>query len=224
MAVMSRWTTFPNDDSSSSFPLFLCVSSSLGFFLLFLHPFSVFPFPLLLVPSQSLCFSPLCLCFSIFYLWFVLFFFFPPSLCLSLSLFRLAFLFPLFFLFPLLSACWVGYLYDRGSKSFPTFVQSWRQGRVARVASMQSLQPQSMISLSNLHHGGKWGAWVVSGEKEGIWVLQRRGRKTFFPCLWTSGKKKIYSVVQNNTVLVFFLTVYESVLFWTKRAVSYKRK
>jgi len=101
------------------------------FFLLFLHPFSVFPFPLLLVPSQSLCFSPRCLCFSIFYLWFVLFFFFPPSLCLSLSLFRLSFLFHLFFLFPLLSACWVGYLYDRGSKSYPTFVQSWRQGRVA---------------------------------------------------------------------------------------------
>jgi hypothetical protein len=35
--------------------------------------------------------------------------------------------------------------------------------------------------------------------------LQRRGRKTFFPCLCTLGKKKTHSVIQNKIILNFFL-------------------
>ena len=66
------------------------------FFLLFLHPFSVFPFPLLLVPSHPFVSLPSVSVYLSFFLWFVLFFFFPHSLCLSLSLFC----FPCFFFPP----------------------------------------------------------------------------------------------------------------------------
>jgi len=126
------------------------------FFLLFLHPFYVFPFPLLLVPSQSLCFSPRCLCFSIFYLWFVLFFFFPPSLCLSLSLFRLSFCFPCFFFFPCSRLVeWCIYMIGEARATLPLSNHGDKVEWLHGVAFVQSLQPESMTSLSNLHHGGK---------------------------------------------------------------------
>jgi len=68
---------------------------------------------------------------------------------------------------------------------------------------------------------GFWfsGFWEREGEEQ-----RCRGRKTFFPKLCTSGKKKIYNAFQNDTVLVFFLTVDETMQFCPKHVVSFKRK
>jgi hypothetical protein len=60
-----------------------------------------------------------------------------------------------------------------------------------------------------------------SGGREGG---EKQGNKAFLfrYFLRVQGKKKGYSVVQNDSVLGFFLTVYETVLFWPKRVVSIK--
>jgi hypothetical protein len=106
---MSRWTAIPDDDSSSFFPLFLCVFSSLCFFSSIYPPFSIFPFsfpscsfpiPLFLSSLSPFLFFFFLVCFALFL---------PSSLFKSLSslishnlsLLCLSFLFPLFFLFSL---------------------------------------------------------------------------------------------------------------------------
>ncbi|XP_061983108.1 monolignol oxidoreductase AtBBE-like 13 [Populus nigra] len=45
---------------------------------------------------------------------------------------------------------------DKGSGSYPTCVQSWRQGRVVGAASVQPPQSYSMASLPNLYQGGRF--------------------------------------------------------------------
>jgi hypothetical protein len=47
---------------------------------------------------------------------------------------------------------------------------------------------------------------------------------TYLKMICTLGKKKIYSAIQNGTVLVFFLTVDETASFCPKHVVSFKRK
>jgi len=214
VTMMSRWMVVPNDDSSSFFPLFLCVSSSLGFFFFISPPFFCLSF------SFASCSFPIPLFLSSLslFLYFFSFGLFCSFSSLLLSLSSLFSVSPVF-LSPLLSACWVGYLYDRGSGSYPTFVESWRQGRVAGVASVQSPQLQSIASLSNLHHGGRWGAWVVSGFGQ-----VGRGRKREYGCC-KGGEEKPFSLAfarqGRKRYTMSFKTVHESVSFWTKHIVSF---
>jgi len=77
----------------------------------------------------------------------------------------------------------------------------------------------------------------TSGVMVGVFLMllrdrnrwKQRKKKSFFsPVLRIQRKKKGYSAVQNNTVLVslsfFVWTVHETTSFWTKRAVLFKRK
>jgi len=152
------------------------------FFSLFLHPFSVFPFPLLLVPSQSLCFSPLCLCFSIFFP-LVCFVLFLPSF----SLFRLSFLFPPFF-FPPCSRLveWGIYMIGEAGATLPLSNHGDKVGWLgwplcSRLSCRVSLPCPIFIMVAGegreLCQGlDKWG----EGER-GNMGAAKEGKKNLFP-------------------------------------------
>jgi len=96
---------------------------------------------------QSLFFSPprlFCLLLSFFFFFFFFFMLlFPFSVlsCFSSLSFLLYFSLVLFSLWcpsspPPLTAWWGGIYRGRGSRSYPTPIQSWGQGRMARAASI----------------------------------------------------------------------------------------
>jgi len=147
------------------FLLFLCVSSSLGFF--FFYFFTLFMYFLFLcflfLPNPSV--SLLAVSVSLFFI-FGLFCSFSSlllSVWVSLSFVSL-FCFTCFFFFPCSRLVeWGIYMIGEARATLPLSNHGDKVEWLHGVAFVQSLQPESMTSLSNLHHGGKWGAWVVSG-------------------------------------------------------------
>jgi len=113
-------------------------------------------------------------------------FFFSSSLFLEQSPLIQHLLSKIPLLLPLLA-----FVIYRGRGEVATLPMSSHEDRVrwlGRSLCRRPSCPQGMVSLSNLYHGGKWGAWVVLGvgqvgRERGEQMLQKRGRKTFFPSL-----------------------------------------
>jgi hypothetical protein len=155
-------------------------------------------------------------------------FFFSSSLFLEQSPLIQNLLSKIPLLLPLLA-----FVIYRGRGEVATLSLSSHEDRVkwlGRSLCRRPSCPQGMVSLSNLYHGGKWGAWVVLGvgqvgRERGEQMLQRRGRKTFFPslCVLIGGR---WQTVPSkwHRLHFFFNRALKWCCFVQKHVVLFKKK
>jgi len=134
-------------------------------------------------------------------------FFFSSSLFLEQSPLIQHLLSKIPLLLPLLA-----FVIYRGRGEVATLPMSSHEDRVrwlGRSLCRRPSCPQGMVSLSNLYHGGKWGAWVVLGvgqvgRERGGTNAAKKGKKNLLPIPLCAYRRKMANNAIKMTPFAFF--------------------